>query len=306
MIYQRAAVIGIGLIGGSFALAAKHAGVIETVIAVARSADTRAAALEVGAADEVTADPAAAVRGANLVYLAVPVRATRRIFEQIRDDLAPGTLVTDAGSTKREVMQAAAELLPAHVTFIGGHPMAGSEQSGVRAARADLFEGAAYYLTPGGQTQVGAPFDKLRAGQVPLPQQDEPELGRLHELVRALGARPVVTTAEYHDRLMAATSHLPHLVAAALARTVHHLASGQEEVGNFLGTGFADTTRLAEGSPEVWRDILLSNPDNVAVALEEMIEQLQQFAAALGEMRAETFDELLADARRARRELLDR
>ncbi len=287
MIYQRTAVIGIGLIGGSFALAAKRAGAIETVIGVARSEDTRGAALEVDAADEVTADPAAAVRGAELVYLAVPVRATRSIFEQIRDDLAPGTLVTDAGSTKREVMQAAVELLPAHVTFVGGHPMAGSEQSGIRAARADLFEGAAYFLTPSETTT-----------------QDE--LDRMLALVRALGARPDVKVAEYHDRLMAATSHLPHLVAAALVSTIHHFASGKKEVGNFLGTGFADTTRLAEGPPELWRDIFLSNPDNVSAALEEMIEQLQQFAAAFGEMRGETFERLLAEARRARRELLDR
>ncbi len=298
MIYQRTVVIGIGLIGGSFALAAKRAGVIETVIGVARSADTRAAALEVGDAYELTADTTAAVRGADLVYLAVPVRATRSIFEQIRDDLAAGTLVTDAGSTKREVMAAAAELLPKNVTFIGGHPMAGSEQSGVRAARADLFEGAAYYLIPRGQTEVGA--------GVPLPQQDQDALNRMAELVQALGARPDVKVAEYHDRLMAATSHLPHLVAAALATTIHHFASGKTEVGNFLGTGFTDTTRLAEGSPEVWRDILLSNPDNVAAALDNMIEQLQQFAAAFGEIRGETFEQLLEEARRARRELLDR
>ncbi len=284
--FERTAIIGIGLIGGSFGLAAKRAGAVESVIGVARSADTREAALAMGAADEVTADPAEAVRGADLVYIAVPVGAIRSIFQQIRDSLEPGALVTDAGSTKREVMQAAVELLPDHVTFIGGHPMAGSEQSGVRAARADLFEGAAYYLTPGETTT-----------------QDE--LNRALALVRALGARPDVKVAEYHDRLMAATSHLPHLVAAALASTTHHLVSGQKELGNFLGAGFTDTTRLAEGLPEVWRDIFLSNPDNVAAALDKMIEQLEQFSAAFRELDSETFDRLLEEARRARRELLD-
>ncbi len=286
MTFKRAAVIGIGLIGGSFALAAKRAGVVESVVGVARSADTREGALEMGAADEVTADAAEAVRGADLVYIAVPVGATRSIFGQIRDSLEPGALVTDAGSTKREVMAAAAELLPDSITFIGGHPMAGSEQSGIRAARADLFEGAAYYLTPGETTT-----------------QDE--LDRMLALVRALGARPDVKVAEYHDRMMAATSHLPHLVAAALASTIHRLASGQKEVGNSLGTGFTDTTRLAEGSPEVWRDIFLSNPDNVAAALDRMIEQLQQFGAAFREMDRALFDQLLEEARRDRRELLD-
>jgi len=286
MTFKRAAVIGIGLIGGSFALAAKRAGVVESVVGVARSADTREGALEMGAADEVTADAAEAVRGADLVYIAVPVGATRSIFGQIRDSLEPGALVTDAGSTKREVMAAAAELLPDSITFIGGHPMAGSEQSGIRAARADLFEGAAYYLTPGETTT-----------------QDE--LDRMLALGRALGARPDVKVAEYHDRMMAATSHLPHLVAAALASTIHRLASGQKEVGNSLGTGFTDTTRLAEGSPEVWRDIFLSNPDNVAAALDRMIEQLQQFGAAFREMDRALFDQLLEEARRDRRELLD-
>jgi len=286
MTFKRAAVIGIGLIGGSFALAAKRAGVVESVVGVARSADMREGALEMGAADEVTADAAEAVRGADLVYIAVPVGATRSIFGQIRDSLEPGALVTDAGSTKREVMAAAAELLPDSITFIGGHPMAGSEQSGIRAARADLFEGAAYYLTPGETTT-----------------QDE--LDRMLALGRALGARPDVKVAEYHDRMMAATSHLPHLVAAALASTIHRLASGQKEVGNSLGTGFTDTTRLAEGSPEVWRDIFLSNPDNVAAALDRMIEQLQQFGAAFREMDRALFDQLLEEARRDRRELLD-
>ncbi len=175
MKYNRAAIIGIGLIGGSFALAAKRAGIVETVVGVARSDETLQAAVEIGAADEVTSNPAEAVRGAELVYIAVPVGATRSIFGQIRDSLEPGVLITDAGSTKREVMQVAAELLPNHVTFIGGHPMAGSEQSGVQAARADLFQNAVYFLTA---TQTTSPD----------------ELDRMQEVVRALGAMPPPAT----------------------------------------------------------------------------------------------------------------
>ncbi len=287
MKYKRTAIIGIGLIGGSFALAAKRAGIVETVVGVARSDETLQAALEIGAADEVTTDPAQAVRGADLVYIAVPVGATRSVFEQIRDVLEPGALVTDAGSTKREVMQAAAELLPDQVAFIGGHPMAGSEQSGVRAARADLFEGAAYYLTPSEATT-----------------QDE--LDHMLALVRVLGARPDVKAADYHDRLMAATSHLPHLAAAALAGTVHRLTSGHKELGNFLGTGFTDTTRLAEGSPEIWRDILMSNADNLGDSVEELIAALQALAAALHEADSDACERLLIEARQARRRLTGR
>lgn len=281
MKYERTAIIGIGLIGGSFALAAKRAGIVETVVGVARSEETLQAALQIGAADEVTTNPAEAVREADLVYIAVPVGATRGVFAQIDDSLEPGALVTDAGSTKREVMQAAAELLHDHVTFIGGHPMAGSEQSGVRAARADLFENAVYFLTA---TQATSPD----------------EMDRMQQVVRALGAIPSVQTAHNHDRIAAATSHLPHLVSAALASTVAKLAGDNQEVQSFVGTGFFDTTRLAEGSPEVWRDILMSNADNLEGTLDELMAALQALAAALHKADSDACERLLTEAQQAR------
>ncbi len=286
MKYERVAIIGIGLIGGSFALAAKRAGIVETVVGVARSDETLQAALEMGVADEVTASPTEAVRGADLVYIAVPVGATRGVFAQIRDSLEPGALVTDAGSAKRQVMQAAAELLPDHITFIGGHPMAGSEQTGVQAARADLFEQAVYFLIPADTT---APD----------------EMDRMQEVVRALGATPSVQTADVHDRIAAATSHLPHLVSAALASTVTKLLVDSRQAQDFVGTGFADTTRLAEGSPEVWRDIFLSNADNIGDSVEELIAVLQALTAALQGADSDACERLLTEARQARRRLTD-
>jgi len=285
--HKRTAIIGIGLIGGSFALAAKRAGIVETVVGVARSDETLQAALEMGAADEVTTNPAEAVRGADLVYVAVPIGATRSVFAQIRDSLEPGALVTDAGSTKREVMQAAAELLPDHVTFIGGHPMAGSEQSGVRAARADLFQNAAYFLTPTEATSSD-------------------EMDRMQEVVRALGAIPSVQTADNHDRIAAATSHLPHLVSAVLASTVAKLLADSRQGEDFVGTGFADTTRLAKGSPKLWRDIFLSNSDNLSATVEELIATLRGLTAALNEADSAACERLLTEARQARRRLTDR
>jgi len=282
--YKRTAIIGIGLIGGSFALAAKRAGIVETVVSVARSDETLQAALEMGAADEVTNNPAEAVRGADLVYIAVPVGATRGVFEQIRDSLEPGALVTDAGSTKREVMQAAAKLLPEHISFIGGHPMAGSEQSGVQAAQADLFEEAMYFLIPADTT---SPED----------------LDRMQEVVRTLGGIPSVQTADVHDRLAAATSHLPHLVSGALASTVAKLVADSRQAEDFVGTGFTDTTRLAEGSPEVWRDILLSNADHIGDSVDELIGALQALAAALQEADSAACERLLTEAQQARRRL---
>ena len=286
MAYKRAAIIGIGLIGGSFALAAKRAGIVETVVGVARSDLALRAALEIGAADEVTTNPAEAVRGADLVYIAVPVGATGSIFGQIRDSLEPGALVTDAGSTKREVMQAAAELLPDHISFIGGHPMAGSEQSGVQAAQADLFQNAVYFLTPTEATSSD-------------------EMDRMQEVVRELGAIPNVQTADVHDRLAAATSHLPHLVSAALASTVAKLLADSPQAEDFVGTGFSDTTRLAEGPPEVWRDIFLSNADNLGASVEELMAALQTLAAALREADPDACERLLTEARQARRRLTD-
>ena len=287
MKYKRTAIIGMGLIGGSFALAAKRAGIVETVVGVARSEETLQAALEIGAADEVTADPTEAVHGADLVYIAVPVGATHSVFAQIRDSLEPEALVTDAGSTKREVMQAAAELLPDHVTFIGGHPMAGSEQSGVRAARADLFQNAVYFLTA---TEATSPD----------------EMDRMQEVVRALGAIPNVQTADNHDRLAAATSHLPHLVSAALASAVARLVHNDAHADSFVATGFSDTTRLSEGSPEVWRDIFLSNADNLGDSVEELIAILQALAVTLHEADSDACERLLTEAQQARWRLTGR
>ncbi len=284
MIYPRVAVIGTGLIGGSFALAVKQAGVVGHIIGVARSESTRQAALELAAADEVIADAAEAVAEADLVYIAVPVGAMATIFSQISASLSPGTMVTDVGSTKTEVMAAAHDLLPDYVTFVGGHPLAGSEQAGIRAARADLFEGCKYFLVA----------DEENSGD---------ELSRLIQLIQALGAAPVLTGAPRHDQLMAATSHLPHLMAAVLTNTIGAMVGDEEDSADFVGSGFVDTTRLAAGSPEVWRDIFLTNEENVARTIAAFVRQLQRFGQALRSTDANQLDELLEEARRWREKL---
>lgn len=284
MIYPRVAVIGTGLIGGSFALAAKKAGAVGCVIGVARSEATRQTAREIGAADEVTADAAEAAAQADLVYVAVPVGAMRSIFSQISAAVSPGTVVTDAGSTKVEVVAAAQELLPGHVTFIGGHPLAGSEQVGIGAARADLFEGCKYFLVADDETSSD-------------------ELARLIQLIQALGAEPVLTDPQRHDRMVSATSHLPHLLSAALSTTVGSLVGHESDAADFVGTGFRNTTRLAAGSPELWRDIFLSNDENLARAIVAFVRQLQQIARELRDRNADELAKLLGEARRHRQEL---
>ena len=284
MIYPRAAVIGTGLIGGSFALAAKKAGAVGWIVGVARSEATRQMALEIGAADEVTADAAEAAAQADLVYVAVPVGATQAIFSRISTAVSPDTVVTDAGSTKVAVVAAAQELLPRAVTFIGGHPLAGSEQAGIGVAHADLFVDCKYFLMADDET----------------PRQ---ELSPLMELVQALGAQPVLTDAQHHDRLVAATSHLPHLVAAVLSTTVGTMVEGEPEAADFVGSGFRDTSRLAAGSPELWRDIFLSNDRNLARAIAVFVKQLQQFGWALRDADGSQLEELLEEARERRKEL---
>ncbi len=271
MLFPHTTIIGIGLIGGSFALAAKRAGLVGEVTGVARSETTRALALECGAADRVTADAAEAVREADLVYLATPIGAILSSLGELGPHLKPGALVTDAGSTKVQIV-AAAEALPESMAFLGGHPMAGSEQAGVAAARADLFQRATYFLTPTTWRDAG-----LEAGATPWVTAPE-TLEKMLELVHGIGAEPVVVATELHDQMVAMTSHLPHALAWALCTAV---ARGEAPgaLAAFTGGAWCDTTRIADSPEEVWADIFLSNPENLATAargfraeLDELLE----------------------------------
>ena len=263
--WDRVTVVGCGLVGASFALAMRRAG------ACARVAgwDTDPAALEearrVGAIEEVDeAFAAGGVSRADLVYLAAPVG---RIVEFLRagaPQVGPGAVVTDAGSTKAEVCRAARARQGKGWRFVGGHPVAGSHLRGPAHARADLFEGAPYALTP------------------PEDGSDPRALAALAETLAALGARVRVTTAAAHDRAMAFVSHLPQLVSSALAATV----AGREDAAELValaGAGYRDVTRLAASPWEVWRDIFATNAPEVADALDSYIEGL---AAARDELRA--------------------
>ena len=260
MLFCRAAVIGIGLIGGSFALAAKRAGAVGHVTGVARSEATRRGALEIGAADEVTANAAQAVAGADLVYLAAPVDSICASLRALGPSLSPGALVTDAGSAKAAIMEAAASL-PGSVTFIGGHPMAGSEQKGIGAARADLFEGSSYFLTPPAGTGAET-------------------IASLSELVSALGAKPILLEAERHDRLVALSSHFPHLLAWALCALAGDL-DDPAELAPFVAGAWRDVTRIAGSSPEMWSEIFRANRGNVIALADRFGAELDAVRGAL-------------------------
>lgn len=251
------------------------------MIGVARSERTLLEAVHVGAADRTTADPLEAVSEADLVYIATPVAKIARVIEQIAPALRPGCVVTDAGSTKREIMVAATRL-PGTVGFVGGHPMAGSEQAGVSAARASLFHGRTYLLcpSPGG----------------------EEALESFQELVVGIGARAVIVDAKTHDRMLARTSHLPHLVAAALCRSLGDDCAARD----LIGDGLRDTTRIAEGPAEVWREILLTNADGVLQALDCFKAEIEAYVEALQAQDATAITRLLEEGRQCRQRMGDR
>jgi len=284
MLFPRAAVVGIGLIGGSFALAAREAGLVGHVTGVARSEATRRGALDIGAADEATADAAEAVARADLVYLAAPVKSICEALGTLGPHLQPGALVTDAGSAKVAIVEAA-QALPAEVTFIGGHPMAGSEQAGIAAARADLFAGCNYFLTPEAQTRPEA-------------------LKKLENLISGLGAQPMVVDAARHDRLVAITSHLPHLLAWALCAVAGE-SGDPAELAPFVAGAWRDTTRIAGSSPELWAEIFRANAGNLAALVERFAEELREAEEALAGGAGGRLVELLAAAREIRERIAE-
>ncbi|MCC2672178.1 MAG: Prephenate dehydrogenase, partial [Armatimonadetes bacterium] len=259
--FDTVAIVGVGLIGGSLGMALRERGLARRVVGLARREATLQEALSVGAIDDGSLEPAA-VHGAELVVLAPPVLTIPPLVEALAPHLSPGAIVTDVGSTKAALMQCLSELVPAHADLVGGHPMAGSERGGVLAARADLFQGAVYVLTR-------------------CPRTRPESVARLEALAHALGARPVVMDAEEHDTAVARISHLPHVVAAALAATSGAGGIPAETLRLLVAGGFRDTTRIASSPPEMWRDICLTNRDAILTALDHLDLALGAFRTAL-------------------------
>lgn len=278
---QRVAILGIGLIGGSFALALKERGLARHIVGVARREETLRLALESGACDEATSDATEAANGADLVFLASPVGALPDLCAQIAPFVAPGCLVTDGGSTKVRVVEACEPLL-ANGHFVGGHPMAGGAESGPGAARADLFEDATWILTP-----------TLRTDPVALET--------LRELVKELGARPVEMAPQLHDQLLAVSSHLPHLTASALVQTFSKSKQDAPQIAELVAGGWRDSTRIAAGSAEMWRDICLDNAPSIEVALDEFARQLQTLRVLLAARDGDGLQAWLDEAARERK-----
>lgn len=258
-----AALIGVGLIGGSWALGLREAGLVQgPITGCGRSPENLETARERGIVDRVTTDPVDAVRGAELVILAVPLGAVRGVLETIRGALADGAVVTDVGSAKQCVLDDARQVLGEGASrFVPGHPIAGNERSGAEAAFPALFRGRRVILTPDAAT-------------------DRAAVERVTALWEGVGAAVTTMTAAHHDEVLAATSHLPHMLAYSLVDTLSRW-SDRDEIFAHAAGGFRDFTRIASSDPTMWRDICLANREALVVAMERYMADLRELRDAV-------------------------
>jgi prephenate dehydrogenase len=279
------AIIGLGLIGGSMGLAFKRAGLEGTkLVGYTRSSETAIKALKRGAVDKMEDNLASTVDKADIVILATPAMAMKEILKQIGPHLSPGCTVTDAASTKAKVMEWAEEYLPTTINFVGGHPMAGKELSGIEAAEADLFQGCTYCLVPGGNASPAA-------AQV------------VADLVNTLGATPLFITAPEHDNFVAGISHLPFILSSALVMSTTQSPFWREMSGLAAG-GYRDLTRLASQHPRMNRDICLTNQQNILNWIDEFIKELSRFRQFITEG-SEELEKAFIQAQQARQKWVE-
>lgn len=271
-------VVGVGLIGGSVGLAARRSGRFGPVVGVGRDAAALERARQLSCIDEATTELKSAAARADLIVFCTPVD---RIAAQIliaAPNCRPGTLITDAGSTKAEIVAAVESKLPSQILFVGSHPLAGSEKTGAQNARADLFDGRLTVITPTVNTPAAAPE-------------------RAEAFWRALGSRVQSMSPDLHDERLAMTSHLPHLAAAALAGIL------PEALKELTASGFRDTTRLAASDPDLWTAIFRQNGRNVAKALDVFQQRLNRFKSTLLTDDFATLQQMLTEAKKVRDDL---
>ena len=271
---RQLAVVGVGLLGGSVAKAARQGGLARRIVGIGRDAGRLQPALDDGTLDLAVTDLDAGVRDADFILLAAPVLTIEGLLERVWQAApAAGAVVTDVGSTKRNIVRAAERLAATRpLAFVGSHPMAGSEQAGYRVARPDLFRGATVIVTPTETTELAA-------------------LKEATEFWEALGARVSSLDPETHDRTVAAISHLPHLIACAL---VDGAARAEPAALEFAARGFRDTTRIAAGDPDMWAEIFLANRDALTATVDAFREALGELQQVIDGGRADALRAVLA------------
>ena len=285
-LFQRVALIGIGLIGSSLCHAMRRGGLAGRIVGHARTEETRSKALELGLIDTAYATAAEAVRDADLLILCAPVGANAALAPEIGPALMPGAILTDVGSVKGAIVRDCAPFVPADVHFIPGHPIAGTEQSGPEAGFATLFDGRWCILTP------EADSDRLA-------------VAKLEDFWRKLGSHVEIMTPEHHDLVLGITSHVPHLIAFNIVNTAAHLERVTDsEVIKFSAGGFRDFTRIAASDPVMWRDVFLNNKDAVLEMLGRFSEDLVVLQRAIRFGDGETLERLFTQARGVRRGII--
>ena len=279
--FNQLGVIGCGLMGGSFALALKRAGLVKRVIGYSKSPSTTERAKKMGVIDDTAESALLAVSGSDIVLMAVPVSASEATFKAIRHMVEPGVLFMDVGSTKRDVVDAARRVLKERVSsFVPAHPIAGKEVSGVSHADATLYAGRQVIITP-------------------LPQTDPELVQKATDVWSAIGAQVLRMTPENHDAAFAAVSHLPHMLAFAFFNSVAKQPAGRDFL-SLAGPGFRDFTRIAASDPEVWRDILMSNREEILKQSMRFRHTLDALEHVIKTSNAEALEDLIRSASDAR------
>jgi prephenate dehydrogenase len=280
-VIRRLCVIGVGLIGGSLARALRAAGQVDEIVGSSRNAAHLQRAVDLGVIDRFDTDPVAAVQGADMVFVSVPLGAMSAVFAAIKDSLDAGAVVTDAGSAKScvvaDVRRAVGEMPP---WFVPGHPIAGTEQSGVEASFAQLYQGRRVILTP-------------------VQETDSAALARVRAMWEAAGAVVNEMDVAHHDEVLAATSHLPHVLAFALVESLARM-SEQREIFEYAAGGFRDFTRIASSDPVMWRDICLANAEAILAMIDQFEEDIAVLAAAIRDNDGERLLAIFQDAKAAR------
>jgi prephenate dehydrogenase len=276
--FRKITIIGVGLLGGSIGLAARKFRVAGEIAGFVRRKETIAECEKFGATDFATTDLLAAVSNADLIILCTPLAQMRPLTQQFLPALKRGAIVTDVGSVKADVVRELESLVAkADAHFVGSHPMAGAEKTSVAAARLDLFQNAVCVLTPTRKSNASA-------------------IRKLEQFWKSLGARVLKLPPAQHDLFVSRTSHLPHIVAATLANLVLNPA-GPKTQSQLCAGGFRDTTRIASGSPEMWRDIALSNRKNLAKSVDAFISELQKFQHTLKKADAKAISKFFEQAK---------
>jgi cyclohexadieny/prephenate dehydrogenase len=283
---SKVAIIGIGLIGASIALAARHHKSESRIALYDRDEAVRKTAQDLNIGDEICADSAACVADADLVILAVPVGAMKAVMNQIKDHLKKGAIITDTGSTKRSVIRDIGPLIPNTCHLVAGHPLAGTEFSGPEAGFPSLFDGRYWLIIPG-----EAPQEKV---------------SQLEQFLSALGAMTEQMGADYHDRILALTSHLPHLIAYTIVGTATDLEQDlKNDVIRFSASGFRDFTRIAASDPVMWRDVFINNDEAILEMLQRFNEDLSYLQRAIRWKEGDKLFELFSQTRDIRRSIID-